>query len=82
MSHPPGIIGVAKTKGKKMAMYEVEVEGRYTAVIEVEADSPDEAENEALRTFEDDYMVVANQGGEGWDHTSIVAVNEVEEEEY
>jgi len=65
-----------------MAMYEVEVEGRYTAVIEVEADSPDEAENEALRTFEDDYMVVANQGGEGWDHTSIVAVNEVEEEEY
>jgi len=63
-------------------MYEVEVEGRYTAVIEVEADSPDEAENEAIRTFEDDYMVVANQGGEGWDHTSIVAVNEVEEEEY
>ena len=65
-----------------MAMYEVEVEGRYTAVIEVEAESPDEAETESLRTFEDDYMVVANQGGEGWDHTSIVAVNEVEEEEY
>ena len=65
-----------------MAMYEVEVKGHYCAVIEVEADSPDEAENEALRTFEDDYMVVANQGGEGWDHTSIVAVNEVEEEEY
>ena len=65
-----------------MAMYEVEVEGHFCAVIEVEADSPDEAENEALRTFEDDYMVVANQGGEGWDHTSIVAVNEVEEEEY
>ena len=63
-------------------MYEVEVEGRYTAVIEVEADSPDEAENEALRTFEDDYMVVANQGGEGWDHTSIVGVNEKEEEDY
>ena len=65
-----------------MAMYEVEVEGHYCAVIEVEADSPDEAETEALRTFEDDYMVVANQGGEGWDHTSIVGVNEKEEEDY
>ena len=64
-----------------MAMYEVEVEGRYTAVIEVEADSPDEAETEALRTFEQDYDVVANMGGETWDHTSIVAVNEVEEED-
>ena len=64
-----------------MAMYEVEGEGHYCAVIEVEADSPDEAETEALRTFEDDYDVVANQGGETWDHTSIVAVNEVEEEE-
>jgi len=63
-------------------MYEVEVEGHYCAVIEVEADSPDEAETEALRTFEDDYMVVANQGGEGWDHTSIVGVNEQEEEDY
>jgi hypothetical protein len=65
-----------------MAMYEVEVEGHYCAVIEVEAESPGEAENEALRIFEDDYMVVANQGGEGWDHTSIVAVNEQEEEDY
>jgi len=64
-----------------MAMYEVEVEGHYTAVIEVEADSPDEAESEAIRTFESDFDVVANQGGESWDHTSIVAVNEVEEDE-
>ena len=63
-------------------MYEVEVEGHYCAVIEVEAESPDEAENEALRTFESDYDVVTNMGGESWDHTSIVAVNEVEEEEY
>jgi len=63
-------------------MYEVEVEGRYTAVIEVEAESPGEAENEALRTFESDYDVVANMGGESWDHTSIVAVNEQEEEDY
>jgi hypothetical protein len=65
-----------------MAMYEVEVEGHYCAVIEVEADSPDEAETEALRTFEDDYMVVANQGGEGWDHTSIAGVQEQEDEDY
>ena len=65
-----------------MAMYEVEVEGHYCAVIEVEAESPDEAENEALRTFESDYDVVTNMGGESWDHTSIVAVNEQEEEDY
>ena len=65
-----------------MAMYEVEVEGRYCAVIEVEAESPDEAETEAIHIFESDYDVVANQGGDSWDHTSIVAVNEVEEEEY
>ena len=62
-------------------MYEVEVEGHFCAVIEVEAESPDEAETEALRTFESDYDVVANMGGESWDHTSIVAVNEQEEEE-
>ena len=64
-----------------MAMYEVEVEGHYTAIIEVEADSPDEAESEAIRTFESDYDVVANMGAESWDHTSIVAVNEQEEDE-
>lgn len=64
-----------------MGMYEVEVEGHYCAVIEVEADSPDEAENNALEEFESEIMVVWNQGGEGWDHTSIVAVNEVEEDE-
>ena len=61
--------------------YNVEVEGHYTAVIEVEADSPDEAESEAISTFESDYDVVANQGAESWDDTSIVEVNEVEEDE-
>ena len=64
-----------------MAMYEVEVEGRYTAVIEVEADSPDEAESEAIRTFEQDYDVVANQGAESWDYTGICGVEEQEDEE-
>jgi len=62
-------------------MYNVEVEGRYTAVIEVEADSPEEAENEAIRTFESDYDVVSNQGGDSWDYTGICGVEEQEEEE-
>ena len=65
-----------------MAMYEVEVEGHYCAVIEVDASSPDEAEEFALRAFEEDYDVVANQGAESWDHTSIVGVEEQEEEDY
>jgi hypothetical protein len=64
-----------------MGMYEVEVEGHYCAVIEVDASSPDEAEEFALRAFEEDYDVVAHQGGDSWDHTSIVGVNEVEEDE-
>ena len=64
-----------------MPMYEVEVEGRYTAVIEVEADSPEEAENEAIRTFESDYDVVSNQGGDSWDYTGICGVEHLQEEE-
>jgi hypothetical protein len=63
-----------------MANYEVEVEGRYTIVLEVEADSHDEAEENALRAFEQDVDVVTNMGGESWDWTGIVAVNEQEEE--
>ena len=65
-----------------MGMYNVEVEGRYTIVLEVEADSPDQAESEALRAFEQDVDVVTNMGGESWDWTGIVAVNEEEEEDY
>ncbi len=64
-----------------MPMFNVEVEGHYCAVIEVEADGPDEAEENALQEFESEIMVVWNQGGEGWDHTSIVAVNEMEDED-
>jgi len=63
-----------------MAMYEVEVEGHYCAVIEVEADSPEDAESKAIETFEYEYDVVGSYS-EGWDHTSIVAVNEQEEDE-
>ncbi len=63
-----------------MANYEVEVEGRYTIVLEVEADSEDQAEENALRAFEQDVDVVTNMGGESWDWTGIVAVHEQEEE--
>ena len=63
-----------------MGKYEVEVEGHYTQVIEVEAESYDEAESFALRAFEQDVDVVTNMGGESWDWTGIVAVNEQEEE--
>jgi len=62
-----------------MGMYNVEVEGRYTAVIEVEADSYDEAENEAIRTFEQDVDVVTNMGAESWDYLGICGVEEVED---
>ena len=65
-----------------MPMFNVEVEGHYCAVIEVEAESHDEAENNALQEFESEIMVVWNQGGESWDHTNIVACEEQEEEEY
>ena len=64
-----------------MGMYEVEVEGRYTIVLEVEADSHDEAESEAIRAFEQDVDVVTNMGAESWDWTGIVAVNEQEEDD-
>ena len=63
-----------------MGMYKVEVEGHYCAVIEVEADSYDAAENMAIEEFESEIMVVWNQGGEGWDHCNIVGSEEVEEE--
>ena len=59
-----------------MANYEVEVEGRYTIVLEIEADSDDEAEENALRAFEQDVDVVTNMGGESWDWTGIVAVHD------
>jgi hypothetical protein len=64
-----------------MGNYEVEVEGRYTIVLEVEADSHDQAEEEALYQFEQDVDVVTNMGAESWDWTGIVAVNDMEEED-
>jgi hypothetical protein len=59
-----------------MANWKVEVEGRYTAVIEVEADGPTEAEENAISVFEQDYDVVSNMGGESWDYTGTVDVSE------
>ena len=64
-----------------MGMYSVEVEGHYCAVIEVEADSFDEAESKAIQEFESEAIVVWNQGGESWDHTSIVGSEDLEEED-
>ena len=59
-----------------MANWKVEVEGRFTAVIEVEADGPEEAEENAISVFEQDYDVVSNMGGESWDYTGTVDVSE------
>ena len=59
-----------------MTNWKVEVEGRFTAVIEVEADGPEEAEENAISVFEQDYDVVSNMGGESWDYTGTVDVSE------
>ena len=59
-----------------MATWNVEGEGRFTAVIEVEADGPTEAETEAIRTFEQDVDVVTNMGAESWDYLGICGVEE------
>ena len=61
-----------------MNKYEVEVEGHYCAVIEVEASSHEEAENEAIGVFEGEFDVVYSMGADSWDHTSIVASELVE----
>ena len=61
-----------------MATWKVEVEGRYTAVIEVEADGGTEAEEEAISSFEQDYDVVSNMGAESWDYTGICGVEEAD----
>ena len=61
-----------------MERWNVEVEGRFTAVIEVEADGPTEAENEAIRAFEQDYDVVNYQGAESWDYLGICGVEEAD----
>ena len=62
-----------------MGMYEVEVEGRYTIVLEVEADSEGQAEENALRVFEQDVDVVTNMGAESFDWTQIVGVNDMDD---
>jgi len=65
-----------------MGMYEVEVEGNYTTIVAVVAESHVMATQAALRTFEQDIDVVTNMGARPWARTSIVAVNEVEKEDY
>ena len=63
-----------------MGTWNVEVEGRFTAVIEVEAEGPHEAEENAISVFEQDYDVVSSMGGESWDYTGICGTEEVEDE--
>ncbi len=63
-----------------MGTWNVEVEGRYTAVIEVEAEGSTEAEELAISAFEQDYDVVTNMGAESWDYTGICGTEEVEDE--
>ena len=63
-----------------MGTWNVEVEGRFTAVIEVEAEGPHEAEENAISAFEQDYDVVSSMGGESWDYTGICGTEEVEDE--
>ena len=64
-----------------MGMYNVEVEGRFTAVMEVDASSPGEAEEFAIRQFEQDVDVVTNMGAESWDYTGICEVEHLQEDE-
>ena len=59
-----------------MATWNVEVEGRFTAVIEVEAEGPHEAEEKAIRVFEQDVDVVSNMGAESWDYLGICGTEE------
>ena len=56
------------------------MEGRFTAVIVVDADGPTEAEEQAISAFEQDYDVVSNMGAESWDYTGICGTEEVEHE--
>ena len=68
-----------------MARYEVEVIGHFSEVIEVEADSPEEAEQLAIEDFERENSPYSKRHGwtDAWTHTEAEsAINLDEEEEY
>jgi hypothetical protein len=67
-----------------MARYEVEVIGHFSSVVEVEADSYEEAEMVAVQDFEQDYSPYSSKNGwtDSWGHTEIEMCRNLDEEEY
>lgn len=66
-----------------MARFEVEVIGHFSAVLEVEADSYEEAESFALRDFENDYSPYSsvNSWTDSWAMTEIEMIINLDENE-
>lgn len=67
-----------------MARYEVEVIGHFSEVIEIEADSYEEAEELALQDFERENSPYSARHGwtDAWSHTEVEASRNLDEEEY
>ena len=66
-----------------MALFEVEVIGHFSEVLEVEADSFEEAEEMALEKFEQNNSPYSKVNGwtDAWSHTEVEASREIEDEE-
>ena len=66
-----------------MARFEVEVIGYFSEVLEVEAESYEEAEELALYEFEKNNKPYSETHGwtDAWSHTEVEASRELEEEE-
>lgn len=66
-----------------MAEYEVEVVGHFSATVNVEADSYEEAEEIATRQFNQDYKPYSVNDGwtDSWHDTNIECVINLEGEE-
>ena len=66
-----------------MARFEVEVIGHFSAVVEVEADSYEEAEEMGIREFERDYSPYSSVNGwtDSWGMTEVEDVKNLDESE-
>lgn len=66
-----------------MATYEVEVIGHFSATVEVEADSYEEAEELGIQEFERDYLPYSsvNSWTDVWGHTEVESVINLDEED-
>jgi hypothetical protein len=62
-----------------MATWVVQIEASFSDTVEVEADTWDEAMENAVREFESDYTVV-NQYGLPWDDVQATEANEMDED--